>query len=87
MNFGPAEWLVVLGILVLLFGARKLPELARSLGRSSAEFKRGMKEGQQDEPAVQASVEPPAPAEAGRSPAQPGAVPPTPPGEVERRPE
>ncbi|HXF37693.1 MAG TPA: twin-arginine translocase TatA/TatE family subunit, partial [Actinomycetota bacterium] len=53
MNFG-AEWLVVLGILVLLFGAKKLPELARSLGRSSAEFKRGMKEGQ-DEPAAQAA--------------------------------
>ncbi len=45
MNFGP-EWLVVLGIIVLLFGAKKLPELARSLGRSSAEFKRGLKEAQ-----------------------------------------
>jgi sec-independent protein translocase protein TatA len=44
MSFGP-EWLIVLGIIVLLFGAKKLPELARSLGKSSSEFKRGMKEG------------------------------------------
>jgi sec-independent protein translocase protein TatA len=48
MNFGP-EWLVVLGIIVLLFGAKKLPELARSLGRSSAEFKKGLKEAQVEE--------------------------------------
>jgi sec-independent protein translocase protein TatA len=44
MSFGP-EWLIVLGIIVLLFGAKKLPELARSLGKSSSEFKKGMKEG------------------------------------------
>lgn len=44
MSFGP-EWIIVLGILVLLFGAKKLPELARSLGKSSNEFKKGMKEG------------------------------------------
>lgn len=43
-SIGP-EWLVVLAIIVLLFGAKKLPDLARSLGRSSSEFKRGMKEG------------------------------------------
>ena len=47
MSFGP-EWLIVLGIIVLLFGAKKLPELARSLGKSSSEFKRGMKEGPDD---------------------------------------
>jgi TatA/E family protein of Tat protein translocase len=33
---------------VLLFGAKKLPELARSLGRSSSEFKKGIKEGSTD---------------------------------------
>ena len=48
MSFGP-EWLIVLGIIVLLFGAKKLPELARSLGKSSSEFKRGMKEGAVDD--------------------------------------
>ena len=44
MNFGP-EWLIPLGIIVLLFGAKKLPELARSLGKSQSEFKKGMKDG------------------------------------------
>ncbi len=47
-----AEWLVVLGVIVLLFGAKKLPELARSLGKSSSEFKRGMKEGVSDDEAA-----------------------------------
>jgi len=41
---GP-EWIVVLVVLVLLFGAKKLPELARSVGRSTSEFKKGMTEG------------------------------------------
>lgn len=35
-------------ILVLLFGARKLPKLARSLGASLTEFKKGRKEGSDD---------------------------------------
>jgi sec-independent protein translocase protein TatA len=41
---GP-EWIVVVVILVLLFGAKKLPELARSVGKSTSEFKKGMSEG------------------------------------------
>ena len=41
---GP-ELIVVAAIVILLFGAKKLPELARSVGRSSSEFKRGMAEG------------------------------------------
>jgi sec-independent protein translocase protein TatA len=40
---GP-EWIVVLIVLVLLFGAKKLPELARSVGKSTSEFKKGMSE-------------------------------------------
>ncbi|HEX7463308.1 MAG TPA: twin-arginine translocase TatA/TatE family subunit [Actinomycetota bacterium] len=50
MSFGPWEWLIVLGVIVLLFGAKKLPELARSLGKSTSEFKKGLKEGSDDEP-------------------------------------
>jgi sec-independent protein translocase protein TatA len=39
-------------LIVFLFGARKLPDLARSLGKSSSEFKKGMSEGASDsEPA------------------------------------
>jgi sec-independent protein translocase protein TatA len=41
------EWVIVgiVALIVFLFGARKLPDLARSLGKSSSEFKKGMAEG------------------------------------------
>jgi len=42
---GPSEWLIIGLIVVLLVGAKKLPEIARSLGRSSSEFKKGIREG------------------------------------------
>lgn len=45
---GAVEWVVILVIVVLLFGARKLPQLAHSLGSSITEFKKGMK-GQDEE--------------------------------------
>jgi sec-independent protein translocase protein TatA len=45
---GGTEWLVIAGVIVLLFGAKKLPELARSLGRSTREFKKGISEGEGD---------------------------------------
>ena len=38
---GGAEVLLILFIILLLFGAKKLPELSRSLGRSLGEFKKG----------------------------------------------
>jgi sec-independent protein translocase protein TatA len=45
---GPVEVIVVLGVILLFFGARRLPELSRSLGRSLSEFKRGRSEGMLD---------------------------------------
>ena len=42
---GGPELLVILFIVLLLFGAKKLPELSRSLGKSLGEFKKGQKEG------------------------------------------
>lgn len=45
MNIGPTELLVVLAIILVLFGGKKLPDLARSLGRSLGEFKKGRDEG------------------------------------------
>lgn len=38
---GGTELLVILFIVLLLFGAKKLPELSRSLGKSLSEFKKG----------------------------------------------
>lgn len=44
MNIGWTEILVILLIILLLFGAKRLPDLARSLGKSLREFKKGREE-------------------------------------------
>lgn len=43
-SLGPTELIAVFAIIVLLFGATKLPELARSMGTSMGEFKKAQKE-------------------------------------------
>ena len=48
MNLGPTELLIILGIVLLLFGATRLPKLAKSLGQASSEFKKGLNEGDAD---------------------------------------
>ena len=47
---GPTELWIILGIAVLLFGHR-LPGMARSLGSSIVEFKKGLKTGAEDDSA------------------------------------
>lgn len=39
-----AEWIFIFGIIVLLFGGKKLPELARSIGQAKKEFRDASKE-------------------------------------------
>ena len=41
--------LIILLIVVLIFGARKLPDLARSLGASAKEFRKGVEQGTDSE--------------------------------------
>jgi len=50
-SLGLPEILIILAVVLLLFGAKKLPEMARSLGRSSHEFKKGLREGQAEDEA------------------------------------
>jgi sec-independent protein translocase protein TatA len=42
---GHTEIILIIFVILLLFGAKKLPELSRSLGKSLGEFKKGQKEG------------------------------------------
>jgi len=42
------EWLIPLLIILLLFGAKKLPELASSMGRSIKEFRKGAQHADED---------------------------------------
>ena len=44
-GLGYQELMIILVIVLLLFGAQKLPELARGLGKSISEFKRGPERG------------------------------------------
>jgi sec-independent protein translocase protein TatA len=44
-NIGGPELIIILVVVLLLFGAAKLPQLARSLGASAKEFKKGVEEG------------------------------------------
>ena len=44
LGLGYQELMIILVIVLLLFGAQKLPELARGLGKSVSEFKKGQSE-------------------------------------------
>ncbi len=46
MAWGPWQIFLVIVVLVLVFGSKKLPELARALGKAKGEFKKGTAEGE-----------------------------------------
>ncbi len=47
---GPWEVLIVLVIILLLFGGKRVPEVMRSLGQSVVEFKKGIKAAEDESP-------------------------------------
>lgn len=51
MNFGTTEIILIVAVLFLLFGATRLPQLAKSLGQSRKAFKEGMREAEEEEQA------------------------------------
>jgi sec-independent protein translocase protein TatA len=49
LDLGAPELIIILAIVLLLFGGRKLPELSRSLGASMREIRKGINGDGQDE--------------------------------------
>lgn len=53
MNLGPREIVILLVVVLVLFGAKRLPDSARSLGRSMRIFKSEMKEMKVDDSVIE----------------------------------
>jgi sec-independent protein translocase protein TatA len=49
-EFSPIHWLIVLAIIVLLFGGKKIPEVMRGIGEGIRNFKEGMHTNSQTPP-------------------------------------
>ncbi|WP_226362468.1 Sec-independent protein translocase subunit TatA [Pseudonocardia sp. ICBG1142] len=77
---GGYEWLIIIAVLLLLFGAKKLPEMARSVGQSARVFKGEMKglkdddartrQGEEPKPAQELPAAAPAPQQTAPAPQQ-----------------
>jgi sec-independent protein translocase protein TatA len=59
-EFSPIHWLIVLAVILLLFGGRKIPELARGLGEGIRNFKEGMSGASHTTPPPSQQAPPPA---------------------------
>jgi len=69
--FGPIGWqeiLIVLLIILLLFGGKKLPELARGIGKGLREFKKGIHNVEED---IESAVDPSAESKEDSPPSRP----------------
>lgn len=55
-TFSISHWLVILAVVVLLFGAKKIPELAKGLGQGIKDFKKAINE-EDEKPASTMQVE------------------------------
>lgn len=55
-SFSIGHWLVILAVVVLLFGAKKIPELAKGVGQGIKDFKKAIKDDKENEAAA-ASVD------------------------------
>ncbi len=49
MGIGPTEWFIIILVLVVLFGAKKIPELAKGLGQGIREFKKAASAASEDD--------------------------------------
>ena len=45
---GTQEWLIIAGVVVLLFGAKNIPQLARSFGQGIREFKKSVSDDEEN---------------------------------------
>ena len=52
-NIGWPELVLIAIVILLLFGGRRIPEIMRSLGSGLKEFKKGMRDGEEEKPAGQ----------------------------------
>lgn len=47
-SMGGLELVILLAIILMFFGAKRIPELARSLGKGTREFRKGLDEGEEE---------------------------------------
>lgn len=48
-SVGPTEWLIIGGVVLLIFGGKKIPEFIKGLGDAVKEFKKASKDDSSDE--------------------------------------
>ena len=58
-ELSPIHWLIVLAIIVILFGGKRIPEVMRGMGEGIKSFKEGMRSNNSDTSAQQNSTQVP----------------------------